>query len=52
MGSINPKATPPTVLNQAATGVLVPKVSYPRLGSSSRKARAIRMPPPMTKGSI
>ena len=53
MGSMKLKATPPMVLKKAAMGVPMPKLAA-LLGSksSSRKARAMRMPPPMTKGSM
>ena len=59
-GSIKPNAISPMFFSAAATGVIVPK---PALASSEseltstlrpsmRNARAIRIPPPMTNGSM
>ena len=59
-GSINPNAVPPIPLSSAATGVIVPKSPLWSAGSAARStfrpsiknARAIRIPPPTTNGSI
>ena len=53
IGSIKPKEAPPTSLKNLANGVFEPKL--PGLAGSKvskRKARAIRIPPPITNGSI
>ena len=60
IGSINPNATPPIVLNVAAIGVIVPKFALSAAlkafksihNPSIKNAIAIRIPPPTTNGSI
>ena len=49
---MKPKAMLPVFLRKAAKGVLFPNWAVPAALISARKARAMRMPPPMTKGSI
>ena len=55
-GTISPIARPPTYLRKAESGVQVPKfpppdVPYPMI-VSTRNASAIKIPPPITNGSI
>ena len=52
IGSIMPKASPPMVLKKAAAGIEEPYAAVPRPGWSTRNAIAVRMPPPITKGSM
>ena len=55
MGSIKPNAALPMVLKSAAAGEFMPKLAGSPPGArmvSRRKAIAIKMPPPMTKGSM
>lgn len=52
IGIIMLKAKPPTFFKNAASGVPVPKFAVPALPISKRNAKAMRIPPPMTKGSI
>ena len=52
IGIIILNAKPPISFKKAATGVPEPKVAVPALFMSKRKAKAIKIPPPITKGSI
>ena len=52
IGNIMPNAVLPTVWKNNASGVPDPKSAAPALALSTRKDRAIRMPPPITNGSI
>ena len=60
IGSMKPNAVPPMFFRTAATGVMVPKFALWSAGRelkstlkpSIRNARAIRIPPPTTSGSI
>ena len=51
-GNIIPKDVFPTVFRKCANGVPLPKVSVSAFPASTRKESAIRIPPPMTNGSI
>ena len=52
MGTMKLKARLPVLLKKAARGVEEPKAAVPAAPPSSRKDRAMTMPPPMTKGSM
>ena len=55
-GTITPIARPPAYLKNAESGVMEPKLAppvapYPQ-SVSIRNARAVRIPPPITNGSM
>ena len=52
IGSIKPNAALPVALKKCASGVEEPKEDVPAAEPSSRKDRAIRIPPPTTNGSM
>ena len=51
-GNKNPNAASPTILKKAANGVFDPKLAGLIARSSNKKAKAIKIPPATTKGSI
>ena len=52
IGIIMLNARPPIFLKKAASGVPLPNLAVPANSISNRKASAIRIPPPITNGSI
>ena len=52
IGNIIPNAVFPTLLKNAANGVPLPKLEVPAFAPSTRKDNAIKIPPPMTNGSM